>query len=306
MCPSSASAFPGAVDFLPYLLCVPLYVAIGFFQMRLGAEPCRSAWVIADPGGRGLVARSSSRSSSTARTPGTAGVSALTQLAAGVHRVGRRHPDERAGAAGCCSASPWAAVVALTAFQCCLPGRAVLHSDRPRHAGLDPRDHRRLLDLGGVPRAARRIASIGRAHRAERQGQRDRGPAPPGRATAARHGARHALTLLAHSRRRSRTRRACGQQAADDARLLRQLRLGATPTPAAVGQLQPRAGRGDRARHDPRVGEDSASARMGLEVGLARHGPGAAAQRRARRLPARPRRVPRERAASTPASPRRT
>jgi len=85
----------------------------------------------------------------------------------------------------------------------------------------------------GVPQAARRIASIGRAHRAERQASELEAQR--------RQGARllhdtvlATLTLLAHSGV-GVAPAALQQQAADDAKLLRQLRLGATPTPQSSG-----------------------------------------------------------------------
>ncbi len=84
-----------------------------------------------------------------------------------------------------------------------------------------------------VPRAARRIYSIGRAHRAERQASETEAQR--------RQGARllhdtvlATLTLLAHSGV-GVSAEALQQQAGDDARLLRQLRLGATPTPQSSG-----------------------------------------------------------------------
>jgi signal transduction histidine kinase len=85
-----------------------------------------------------------------------------------------------------------------------------------------------------VPQAARRIASIGRAHRAERQASELEAQR--------RQGARllhdtvlATLTLLAHSGVGVQSS-ALQEQAADDAKLLRQLRLGATPTPQSSGQ----------------------------------------------------------------------
>ena len=85
-----------------------------------------------------------------------------------------------------------------------------------------------------VPRAARRIYSIGRAHRAERQASETEAQR--------RQGARllhdtvlATLTLLAHSGV-GVSAEALQQQAGDDARLLRQLRLGATPVPQSSGE----------------------------------------------------------------------
>ncbi len=81
-----------------------------------------------------------------------------------------------------------------------------------------------------VPQVAKRIASIGRAHRAERQASELEAQR--------RQGARllhdtvlATLTLLAHSGV-GVTPDALRQQAGDDARLLRQLRMGGSPTPA--------------------------------------------------------------------------
>jgi signal transduction histidine kinase len=86
---------------------------------------------------------------------------------------------------------------------------------------------------GSVPRAARRIYSIGRAHRAERQASETEAQR--------RQGARllhdtvlATLTLLAHSGI-GVAASALQQQAGEDARLLRQLRLGATPVPQSSG-----------------------------------------------------------------------
>jgi signal transduction histidine kinase len=84
-----------------------------------------------------------------------------------------------------------------------------------------------------VPQAARRIASIGRAHRAERQASEIEAQ----RRQSARllHDTVLAtLTLLAHSGV-GVAPAALQQQSADDARLLRQLRLGATPVPQSSG-----------------------------------------------------------------------
>src|SRR3954447_22060294 len=91
----------------------------------------------------------------------------------------------------------------------------------------------------GLLRAARRVSSIGRAHRSERQASETEAQR--------RQGARllhdtvlATLTLLAHSGV-GVSASALAHQAGDDARLLRQLRLGSTPTPTSSGQyaLQP-------------------------------------------------------------------
>jgi len=84
-----------------------------------------------------------------------------------------------------------------------------------------------------VRRVGRRITDIGRAHRAERmaselEAQRRQG------ARLLHDTVLATLTLLAHSGV-GVTPQAMRQQATDDARLLRQLRLGANPTPQASG-----------------------------------------------------------------------
>jgi len=86
----------------------------------------------------------------------------------------------------------------------------------------------------GVVRAARRISNIGRAHRAERQASETEAQR--------RQGARllhdtvlATLTLLAHQGV-GVSADALVQQAGDDARLLRQLRLGTAPLPAAASE----------------------------------------------------------------------
>jgi signal transduction histidine kinase len=83
----------------------------------------------------------------------------------------------------------------------------------------------------GVPQVAKRINSIGRAHRAERQASELEAQR--------RQGARllhdtvlATLTLLAHSGV-GVTPDALRQQAGDDAKLLRQLRMGGNPTPTS-------------------------------------------------------------------------
>jgi signal transduction histidine kinase len=120
-----------------------------------------------------------------------------------------------------------------------------------------------------VPRAARRIYSIGNAHRAERQASETEAQR--------RQGARllhdtvlATLTLLAHSGF-GVTPNALRAQAAEDARLLRHLRLGSTPQPQASGTYNL-----DTAEESP-LGQTLESVkqrfgRMGLEVSW--HGTG--------------------------------
>jgi len=221
-------AIPGAVDMASFFVCLPLYLVIAFCQYRIGSS--RSMlWavpiVVAGLAIVGIV---------TLLVPegtGEAGISAIAQLtAASMASVAIVLTTEllRRVFLGVSFALTLGLTVFLTLpFQA--PGRTVA-----------------LLVLGwvlatiigfwisaGVPQAARRIASIGRAHRAERQASETEAQR--------RQGARllhdtvlATLTLLAHSGV-GVAPEAMKQQAADDARLLRQLRLGATPTPQSSG-----------------------------------------------------------------------
>ena len=128
----------------------------------------------------------------------------------------------------------------------------------------------------GVPQVAKRIASIGRAHRAERHASELEAQ----RRQSARllHDTVLAtLTLLAHSGV-GVTPDALRQQASDDARLLRQLRLGSTPTPQSSGSYQlETTGGGTEVDDEPVLGTTLESVkqrfgRMGLEVSW--HGTG--------------------------------
>jgi signal transduction histidine kinase len=220
-------SIPGSVGLLVYLSCLPLYALIAFAQVRLGSS--RSlVWVgLVIIGGLALVAIASLAGDG----PSPSGVSAIAQVAsastASVAIVLTTTALRRAMLALAFLATGVTTTLALAPFQA--PMRTVA-----------------LLVLGwtlstiigfwlsaGVPLAARRIASIGRAHRAERQASETEAQR--------RQGARllhdtvlATLTLLAHSGV-GVAPEALRQQAADDARLLRQLRLGATPTPQSSG-----------------------------------------------------------------------
>jgi signal transduction histidine kinase len=221
-------SIPGAVDRLSYFGCLPLYILIGIAQYRVGMS--RSlVWVALQVlAGLGVIVVVTAFS---AGGPGEAGVSAIAQLAAAslasVAIMLTNDPIRRTVLAICFLAVGATTCLLLLPFQ--PPARAIA-----------------LLVLGwtlativgywisaGVPQAARRIASIGRAHRAERQASETEAQR--------RQGARllhdtvlATLTLLAHSGV-GVAPDALRQQAGDDARLLRQLRLGATPTPQSSG-----------------------------------------------------------------------
>ncbi len=222
---------PGAVDSLALFLCLPLYAIVGFSQYRLGAT--RSLGWIVPALAAGLAAIIVIAVFSV-DGPGPSGVSAAVQLGAGsLASFGIVLTTEALRRAVLIVA--FLSVSATTVF--------LLAPVQPPLRTLP------ILVLGwilaaiigfwisaGVPQAARRIASIGRAHRAERQASETEAQR--------RQGARllhdtvlATLTLLAHSGV-GVAEDALRQQAADDARLLRQLRLGATPAPQSSGVYQ--------------------------------------------------------------------
>jgi len=224
-------SMPGSVDVLTWVLCLPLYVVLGFAQVRLGRS--RSLrWVAL-----GIVAGLSIilviTFASTAGV-GPSAISAVSQLSAG-------------------SIASFAVVLTTERMRRIFLAVAIIISITVVTFSLAPyQAPLRTIPLqvlgwllaaiigfwisAGVPRAARRIASIGRAHRAERQASETEAQR--------RQGARllhdtvlATLTLLAHSGV-GVAPTALREQAADDARLLRQLRLGATPAPQSSGTYQ--------------------------------------------------------------------
>ena len=222
-------AIPGAVDMASFFVCLPLYLIIAFCQYRIGSS--RSMlWaipiLIAGLGIVGVVTLLAPESTSEA------GVSAVAQLTAAsmasIAIVLTTGPRRRLFLA-----LAFVLTLGLTTFLL-LPLQPALG----RTIGLIVLGWVLTTIIGywisaGVPQAARRIASIGRAHRAERQASETEAQR--------RQGARllhdtvlATLTLLAHSGV-GVAPEAMRQQAADDARLLRQLRLGATPAPQQSG-----------------------------------------------------------------------
>ncbi|HEV7624071.1 MAG TPA: ATP-binding protein [Amnibacterium sp.] len=119
----------------------------------------------------------------------------------------------------------------------------------------------------GLLRAARRVSSIGRAHRSERQASETEAQR--------RQGARllhdtvlATLTLLAHSGV-GVSREALRRQAGDDARLLRQLRLSATPLSMSAGAQAAEEGSADGGAADHGDSLESVRKRferLGLDV----------------------------------------
>jgi signal transduction histidine kinase len=262
---------PGAVDRQVLLLGLPFYLLVGVFQGLMGwARP--TLWALLSVlAGLGILVVSAVL---PARPPSAAGAAALLELSA--------------------AALPAVALVLVTAWWRIL--LLVVSFAAVGFAGLlGAPDIATALRTGavvvigwvlpslvgawvmaGVPQAAKRIASIGRAHRAERQASELEAQR--------RQGARllhdtvlATLTLLAHSGV-GVTPEALREQAKEDAQLLRQLRLGTSstaPQPAQVGTSTspvPVA-----APEEPVLGTTLASVkqrfgRMGLQV--AWHGAG--------------------------------
>ena len=221
-------SLPGAVQPSTLLMCLPLYLVMAGFMFQLGNS--RSlGWVI-PPFALGIV--TVLLIAGTPGGPGQSGLSAAAQLSSAslaclsivltstlLRRIILLLSFGAVASVTVLSLQPFQSPIrtfALLAFGWIL-GTVIGH-----------------WISSGVPQAVRRIASIGRAHRAERQASETEAQR--------RQGARllhdtvlATLTLLAHSGV-GVSAEAMRQQAGDDARLLRQLRLGATPTPQASGE----------------------------------------------------------------------
>ena len=222
---------PGAVSTTAFFISLPLFVVLGVAQFRIGIS--RSPVWLALSLGAGLaivvvVCTVGAR-------PSQAGFTAVVELAAA-----------SLAATGLVLTSSGPRIAALViVFLVVGSTLLLLTSDLQaplRTAGI--------YVLGwvlpaliavwisaGVPQVAKRIASIGRAHRAERQASELEAQR--------RQGARllhdtvlATLTLLAHSGV-GVTPEALRQQAGDDAKLLRQLRLGTNPTPNGAADGNP-------------------------------------------------------------------
>ena len=221
-------AIPGAVDMGSFFVCLPLYLIIAFCQYRIGSS--RSMlWAIPI-----LVAGLAIVAVVTLLAPeatGQAGVSAVAQLTA-ASIASTAIVLTTALLRRIYLAAAFVVTLGLTAFLL-LPFQPAGNTIALIVLGWVLATIVGFWISAGVPQAARRIASIGRAHRAERQASETEAQR--------RQGARllhdtvlATLTLLAHSGV-GVAPDAMRQQAADDARLLRQLRLGATPTPQQSG-----------------------------------------------------------------------
>jgi signal transduction histidine kinase len=222
-------AVPGATPTLNFAIAAPLYAVLAFSQFQLGLSR-HIAWVLLVLlSGAGILVIVTMLG---APTPTESGASALMQLAT---------VSVACVAVVLCTGRARIALLAVSAVGFgALTIVLTREWQNPLHtAGLFTVGWACAVLVGvwvgaGVPQAARRIGSIGRAHRAERQASELEAQ----RRQSARllHDTVLAtLTLLAHSGL-GVAPDALRQQAADDAKLLRQLRLGAAPVPASSGQ----------------------------------------------------------------------
>lgn len=221
-------SLPGAVDLPAYIICLVLYAVLGLLQFRIGRS--RSlGWVAAAY----LVGLAIIVVITTVPTvsPGQSAISAVMQIAsaslASSAIVLTTDAVRRVALVSAFVVVTIMTVLLTLTFQPVSRTLAVIVLGWTLAAVIG------FWVTAGVPQVARRIASIGRAHRAERQASETEAQR--------RQGARllhdtvlATLTLLAHSGV-GVAPEAMRQQAADDARLLRQLRLGATPTPQSSG-----------------------------------------------------------------------
>jgi len=224
-------SLPGSVDVMTWALCIPLYLALGFAQVRIGFSRSLRWVLLGIIAGLGIVLVITFASTAGV---GPSAISAVAQLSAG----------SIASFGVVLTTRPLRRIILVVAFLASTSIVALsLAPYQPPLRTIPLQVLGWMLSAligfwisAGVPRAARRIASIGRAHRAERQASETEAQR--------RQGARllhdtvlATLTLLAHSGV-GVAPVALREQAADDARLLRQLRLGATPAPQSSGVYQ--------------------------------------------------------------------
>jgi signal transduction histidine kinase len=221
-------SLPGAVDVTTYIICLVLYAVLGLLQFRIGRS--RSLGWVGAAYLVGLVIIVVITIVPTV-SPGQSAISAVMQIAsaslASSAIVLTTDAVRRVALASAFVVVTIMTVLLTLTFQPVSRTLAVIVLGWTLAAVIG------FWVTAGVPQVARRIASIGRAHRAERQASETEAQR--------RQGARllhdtvlATLTLLAHSGV-GVAPEAMRQQAADDARLLRQLRLGATPTPQSSG-----------------------------------------------------------------------
>ena len=219
---------PDAVAPATYLPLVPLFVALVFAQYRIGLS--RSyLWILLEVLSVLGIVVSISALNPDGLTP--AALSAIAQLtAASLASVALVLATDRVRIGALVGIF---VVVTVVTVWLTADSRSPIATAGLLFLGWSLAAVTGIWISAGVPQAARRIASIGRAHRAERQASEIEAQ----RRQSARllHDTVLAtLTLLAHSGV-GVAPAALQQQSADDAKLLRQLRLGATPTPLSSG-----------------------------------------------------------------------
>ena len=227
-------SIPGAVTVFSYVIALPLYLLFGVALFRIGASRA-IAWVLlAIASGTGILVVVVVLNADAPTDAAAAAITQLSSFALASVAIVLATSRPRIVVLGVTAVG-----LALFAVLATEPWRPTLHT-----AGLFAVGWAITTVLGvwvgaAVPQAARRIASIGRAHRAERHASEIEAQR--------RQGARllhdtvlATLTLLAHSGV-GVAPDAMRQQAADDAKLLRQLRLGASPAPESSGgyKLEP-------------------------------------------------------------------
>ena len=265
------AVLPGAVDWFGLLLSLPLFAALTFSQVRMGVSRAIGWPILALASGTGIIGVL--RFVGDGPSP-EAGYGAILQLGAA----------SLAACAMVLTSSPQRILLLLLGFVVAGGGTILVSPDLGhmlRTGGLVVLGWLLTTAIAiwitaGVPQVEKRIASIGRAHRAERQASELEAQ----RRQSARllHDTVLAtLTLLAHSGVGVRPE-ALRAQAGDDARLLRQLRLGTNPTPAVdSGPFVPTATSPIPVPEEPVLGTTLESvqqrfSRMGLEVSW--HGTG--------------------------------
>lgn len=214
---------PGVVPVSTLLTVIPLYLLMGGCLARVGVSPSLAVVVPGILAGLGILVLVQFPLDSSITT---AAASAIVPLAGGASASFAMVllwsiPRNLVLAAG---------LVANTVLtEIAVPGSAVSSEAVTVLLGWVLASTFAFWLSASVPRAARRIYSIGRAHRAERQASETEAQR--------RQGARllhdtvlATLTLLAHSGV-GVSPAALRHQADDDARLLRQLRLGGAPVP---------------------------------------------------------------------------
>ncbi len=214
---------PGAVSPTALAVSLPLFLILGIAQFRMGVSRSPAWLAISLVAGLGILLVATT----VGDRPSQAGFAALVELTAA---------SMAASALMLTSSGPRIAGL-VAAFLVTGSALLMLTSDLQtplRTAGVYVLGWvlPALVSIwisAGVPQVAKRINSIGRAHRAERQASELEAQR--------RQGARllhdtvlATLTLLAHSGV-GVTPEALRQQAGDDAKLLRQLRMGGNPNP---------------------------------------------------------------------------